>query len=263
MVIFDKFIGEYKVHFASTEIGIDFSADPANIRKLLPESLELSEVDPGGCHIRFSDSLFIPINDEDLIVTNPERTEFKEVALLLNCRVNGIEAEWNYSQWVDKDYAMVGGWFFGCPKKHGNIYLGFSKTRLYEVIPVLGEVGHGTKFTSIVEAHAERIITATVTLNHRISPEELPPSRVRTQTLPSIPFKPKTELSHKLVKTVLAQNAVFGKEIWVGDATHLSFTDSQLAGINSLKPLKTGTAYFYDIYMPMEAPPQLELISEW
>ncbi len=238
---------------------INFRADPKQVRKFLPEPVELSEVDPGGCNIRFFEGITISKNQSDLLVRNPEAGVFSECGLFMNCRVNGIEAKWSYCMWVDTTWALLVGWFMGITKQMGKIKHTFSKARLFELNEHLGEVGPGTRFTSFLEVYGERLATATIRLSREISPAELPPPYVRFVSSSSLSLKPGGKPSHKLFRLVF-DKPKFGK-VWAAEDVSLKFPESELEELYLLKPREVTSAYFYSIGMKLTG--ERELICEW
>jgi hypothetical protein len=245
-----RLIGKPPFHAASAIIAINYRADPAEVRKLLPEPYEPSAIEPGGCSCWFGDWLILSDDDKDMIVRNPERVQYKECILWVRCRVNGVEGTKCPYIWVDNDFALFGGWICGWPKKLGRIHLGHSKAKLYELIDALGKVGPGTRFSSFLEAHGERLITGTVKLSRQLSPDELPSKapeflwpELLTLYFPSMNVGSKP-LVHQLVQLVHGHKKL--GEVWVAEDASLIFTESELEEHTAIKPIEITGAYYFE-----------------
>ncbi len=245
--------------FATMDIW--FRADPDQVRKLLPPPVELSAIDPGGCNCCFREGLTISSDRKDILVINPERAGFNEVGIFLRCRVNSVESIWSYCLWCDRDFAVIGGWFLGTNKKMGKIQLGFSRAKLFEVNEFLGKVGPGTKFTSFLEAHGDRLVTATMKLSRQITASELPAPLPRFTTSRFLPLQSGSKAKNQLVKLEFSGKPRFGKEIWAAEDVSLIFPESELEDLSLLKPLEITGAYLYDIGMKISG--ERTVVHEW
>ena len=86
-----QLVGSPPWHYSAAIMGINYKANPKEIKKLLPEPYELSQNEPGGVTIWFVDWLSVWEEDKDLICKNPERTQYKECLLAIRCRFKGKE----------------------------------------------------------------------------------------------------------------------------------------------------------------------------
>ena len=241
-----QIVGPFPWHYSAALMGINYKADPAEIRKLLPEPYQLSAIEPDGVSCWFLDWLSVGEADKEMICVNPERAQYQECFLSIRCRINGVEGLRCPYIWVDKDNAVLRGWFYGYPKKLGRIHLSFNKPHLYELNPGLGKVGPGTRFTAFCEAHGERLITGTIQLTRQITPAELPlPFGLNWFNIvhfPSTDIDTRKPLVHQIVTNVV-ESVRFG-EAWAAEPESLVFTSSALEEHTSLKPLEQTGAYY-------------------
>ena len=239
-----RIVGGVPWYYSTANVTIRYKADPQEVKKLLPEPFEVSETEPAVVSCAFASQLSFSEEDKDLLVTNPERAQYKECGLQVRCRFKGVEGQRAAYIWVDKDWAAFRGWFYGWPKKVGRIEFAFDKPHLYALNKALGKVGPGTRFGAYLEAHGERLFTAAIKLTRQITPKELPASGKFYQInhWPSLDINSKKPLVHQ-VETAVSGSGVHG-EIWAAEAESLIFTDSSLEEIGAIKPVELIDAYY-------------------
>lgn len=241
-------VGSTPWHFGVDLLAIHYKTDPNEIRKLLPEPLELSREEPDVAYVWFGDWQGIWTDGEDMLAVNPERVQYKECLLGVRCSYKGEEVQRVVYIWVDKDFSMIRGWFMGFPKKIGKVNLGSTNRHLHELNPALGKVGPGTTYGAWCEAHGERLVTGTIALKRQISPKELPSpfgtDLYHTIHFPSADIASSKPLVHQLVQTVSA-NLKFG-EIWAGEG-NLTFYESALEEHTAIKPKEVIGAYLIPV----------------
>ena len=239
-----RIVGGFPWYYSSASITIRYKADPQEVKKLHPAPFDVSESEPDVLECSFIQQLSFSEEAKDLLVTNPERAQYRECGISARCRFKGVEASRCAYIWVDKDFAAFRGWFYGWPKKIGRIEFAFDKPHLYALNKGLGKIGPGTRFGAYLEAHGERLITGAVKLTRQITPKELPDSGEFYQInhWPSLDIHSKKPLVHRVEKAV-SESWAQG-EIWAAEAESLIFTDSALEEIGAIKPVKLIDAYY-------------------
>ena len=82
-----QLVGRFPWYFSTAQVVICYKADPAEVRKQLPEPYELSATEPAGVSCWFGDWLIVPEEYKDVAFQNPERVQYKECMLQVGCRV--------------------------------------------------------------------------------------------------------------------------------------------------------------------------------
>lgn len=243
-----QIVGDLPWNFGVDLFAVHYKANPDEIRKLLPEPLELSNEEPDGAYVWFGDWQGIWSGAEDMLAVNPERVQYQECLLGVRCRYKGVEGQRVVYIWVDKDFSMMRGWFMGFPKKFGHVHLGTTNRHLHELNPALKGVVPGARYTSWCESKGDRLITATMELKQRIQPSALPKpfgtDLFHTIHFPSADVENKKPLVHQLVQTVSA-NLKFG-EIWQGEG-ELKFGESALEEHFAIRPREVIAAYLIPV----------------
>lgn len=137
---------------------VEYRTNPDRVAELLPEGVEPFDEDPGAVALIWADWQSCSDSFEEL--TDPVRSQYKEVFFVVRCRYRGDPYSRCVYIWVDKDFAMVRGHHQGYPKKMGEIWM----TR-----PVnLGKAGPrleaGGRFGATVSAYGRRLAAARITL---------------------------------------------------------------------------------------------------
>lgn len=247
-------VGSLPWNFGVDLFAIHYRTNPDEIKKLLPEPLELSKEDPGGAYVWFGDWQGLWQGWDNMLGVNPERVQYQECLLGVRCSHNGVEGMRVVYIWVNKDFSMLRGWFMGFPKKIGTVHLGSSNRHLHELNPALKGVVPGMKYTSICEAHGERLVTGSIELKNRITPDQLP-KPFGTDLFHTIHFpssdidSDKTSEVHKLVQTV-STNLTFG-DCWECDG-EMAFNESPLEEHFAIKPQEITGAYLIPVGFTIE-----------
>ena len=163
-------LGNFPWHYGTEYLNIAYHADPAAIEKWLPEPLTLSKVNPDMAYVAFSNWTSVWDDHKDLYWENPERCQYKEAAVWVNCNYEGMEAQMCLPIWVNNDFTMARGWMMGFPKKLGQV----SITELNAYNPGLPKEGPGAKITGTVASHGERLIKGTITIERAGTMADLP-----------------------------------------------------------------------------------------
>ncbi len=222
------------VNIGGRAMFITFRPDAEEAKKFLPPPLVLRD-SVGIC--KFYELVRSPSVEEDLTATNPERTQYSEGIVALATTFHGEPGQYNVVNWVTQEEALIRGReVYGMPKK-------LAKVTMSRFLPGQ-QVGQGTVIKSIVERHSCNVITASLKLERKIDPRELPSFgvfyllRVIPSPDPSVPD------IKQLLK--LAVNSVQISDVWQGQAS-LEFHDSQNEEIEAVKPLEVTSGYYFSI----------------
>ena len=257
-----QIVGGLPWNFGVDLLAIQYQTNPDEIKKLLPEPLELSQEDPGGAYIWFGDWQGLWKENNNMLGVNPERCLYTECLLGVRCSYNGVEGMRVVYIWVDKDFSMTRGWFMGFPKKIGKVALGTTNRHLHALNPAMQPCGPGSEYAGICERQGERLVTGKIKVTEQVTPDQLPKpfgtDLYHTIHYPSAdvnnPHKP---LLHQLVQTV-SSNLTFG-EIWKGEG-EMEFGKSQFDEHWKIAPQKITSAYIIPVGFTIEG---TKLIHEY
>lgn len=240
-----QLIGGLPWHFSMDIMAFNFRADPIEIKKLLPEPYQSSAV-PDAAFVWFLDALSVWEEGKDLVYVNPERTMYKECQIGVRCRVNDVEGSRCVYIWVDNDFTLLRGWFYGFPKKLARIFMSSSKRYLYEFNHGTGKFGTGTRLQGFCEAHGERLMVGDMKLGAKITPADLkPPFGLPWFNLvhfPTTEVDSTEPLVCQIVQTV-GEPPTFG-DIWIAEEASLLFFESNVEEHFAIKPIDVTEAYF-------------------
>jgi len=239
-----QLIGPPPWHFVKEQMIINYQTDPEQVRRHIPEPLEPSITDPGGCTFRVQSVTSVWDSEKDMIFKNPERCNFLEVYIGVNCSYKGQEGTRVGYIWVDNDFTMLRGWFMGAAKKLGRIYTSFEKRHLYALNAGLKEFGTDTKIRSILEAAGEKLIVADMTLGEKCKPEKMGKSRkvFSLMHFPSIELGAKKPMVHSIMGDVSTEVSV--GEVWECKNPALKFFESELEEHITLAPKSITSCFF-------------------
>ena len=214
-----EIVGGLPWDFGVDILSIQYRTNPDEIRKLLPEPLELSKEEPDVAYVWFGDWQGLWEGDRGMLGVNPERTQYTECLIGVRCSYNGVEGHRVVYIWVDKDFSLTRGWFMGFPKKIGTVHMGTRNRFLHDLNPSMQSCGPGSKYAAICESHGERLVTAAINVEEKIGPNGLPKpfgtDLFHTLHFPSADVNGQGKpLLHQLVQTV-SSNTKFG-ELWKG-----------------------------------------------
>lgn len=99
---------------------VEYRTDPARVRELLPEPLELADEDPGAVALIWADWQSCSTSGDELL--DPVLAQYKEAFAVVRCKYNGQTYTRCVYIWVDKDFAIARGLHQGYPKKLGSIH---------------------------------------------------------------------------------------------------------------------------------------------
>jgi acetoacetate decarboxylase len=200
------------------------------VAELLPAPLELAEDDPGAVAVIWADWQSCSDSFEEL--TDPVRSQYMEVFVVVRCRYEGATYSRCVYIWVDKDFAMVRGHFQGYPKKMGELYL----TRAIRVGKAGPRLEPGGRFGATCAAYGRRLIDATFTITGTSETagfvNALP--MLHHRYLPAIEGDG-TDSLHELV-TMRGYDAEVGP-CYSGDAT-IAFHESPVEELTRIAPIE-------------------------
>ncbi|MCB1677050.1 MAG: acetoacetate decarboxylase family protein [Halioglobus sp.] len=236
-------------HFGVDVLAVNFQTDPEQIRKLLPEPLELSRENPGGAYVWFGDWQGLWKGREDMLSLNPERCLYTECLIGVRCSHDGKEGHRVVYIWVDKDFSMMRGWFMGFPKKIGKVALGTTNRHLHALNPGMPACGPGSKYAAVCEAHCERLVTASIEVTREASPADLPKpfgtELYHTIHYPSADVDGNTvPVAHQLIQTV-SSKPQFG-QIWEGKG-EVTLHTAQFDEHYDLQPTSVDSAFIIPV----------------
>ncbi|SFN30008.1 Acetoacetate decarboxylase [Streptomyces sp. cf124] len=144
-------------HYSGDLLTIEYRTDPARVRELLPEPLELADEDPGAVALIWADWQSCSASGTELL--DPVRSQYKEAFAVVRCRYKGRTFSRCVYIWVDKDFAIARGLHQGYPKKLGSIH----QTRPHPYGPA-PRISAGARFGATLAAADRRLAQAVVTL---------------------------------------------------------------------------------------------------
>lgn len=108
-------------HYSGEMLTVEYRTDPEVVAEYLPAGLEPHPDDPGAVALIWADWQSCGPDFSELV--EPERSQYKEVFLVVRTRWG--DSDWSRCVfiWVDKDFAMVRGFHQGYPKKLGDIWM--------------------------------------------------------------------------------------------------------------------------------------------
>jgi len=150
-------------HYSSDCMAIEYWADPKAIAALLPPGLSPDSNSAGRAFFWFLDWQFTGSNDE---LTDPARYQYREAFVLVEAVFDGMPVSYCPFIFVDNDAAIARGWAQGFPKKLASVY----QTRTFSAPSLAAApLDKGSRFGASVSAHGERLATARIQLEAKIS----------------------------------------------------------------------------------------------
>jgi acetoacetate decarboxylase len=145
-------------HYSGTLLTVEYRTDPANIRAILPEDIELAPEDPGAVALIWAD--WQSCSDGGLELLDPVRSQYLEAFVVVRCAYQGAVYSRCVAIWVTKDFALGRGWFQGYPKKLGAIHV----TRVFNRGKATPRLAPGAQLGASLAAYDHRLASAVVTL---------------------------------------------------------------------------------------------------
>jgi acetoacetate decarboxylase len=141
----------------------EYWADPDAVAALLPPGVIPDEKSRGRAFFWFLDWQFTASDDE---ITDPARYQYREAFVLVEALFEGTPINYCPFIFVDNDAAIARGWAQGFPKKLGSVY----QTRSFAApSAAAAPLAKGSRFGASVSAHGERLATARLQLDEKVS----------------------------------------------------------------------------------------------
>ncbi|MEU5898245.1 acetoacetate decarboxylase family protein [Streptomyces venezuelae] len=144
-------------HYSGDLLTVEYRTDPARVRELLPEPLEMAPEDPGAVALIWADWQSCGADRAELL--DPVRAQYKECFAVVRCAYRARTYSRCVYIWVDKDFAVARGNHQGYPKKLGSIHL--TRPHPYGPAP---RIESGAVFGATLAAADRRLAEAVVTL---------------------------------------------------------------------------------------------------
>ena len=224
-------------HYSSDCLAIEYWTDPSAITALLPTGVTPDEKSRGRAFLWFLDWQFTGSNDE---VTDPARYQYREAFVLVEALFEGARINYCPYIFVDNDAAIARGWAQGFPKKFGSIY----QTRSFSApSAAAAPLAKGSRFGASVAAHGERLATARLQLEEKVTD----PAKVFTRPtvmrryFPQLAAAGQTKPPVDELTMSLTDNLSI-VDVWAGSA-ELQIPDVRGEEFHSLAPLSIGRGY--------------------
>ena len=149
-------------HYSGEMITVEYRTAPESVASLLPSGIDLAPDDPGAVAVIWAD--WQSCGDDFSELYEPERSQYKEVLVVVRCAWEGRVWSRCVFIWVDKDFALVRGYHQGYPKKLGDIWM----TRPIHVGRAGPRLEVGGEFGATLSASGHRLATARLTLSDRV-----------------------------------------------------------------------------------------------
>ena len=166
--------------------------------------------------------------------------KYREAFVLLEATLDGTPINYCPYIFVDNDAAMARGWAQGFPKKLGSIY----QTRSFSApSPAAAPLAKGSRFGASVAAHGERLATARIQLEDRVSDPATVFNRptVMRRYFPQLAaagqHKPPVD---ELTMSLTDNLAIV--DVWAGSA-ELRMPEVQGEDMHLIAPLRVGRGY--------------------
>lgn len=148
-------------HYSGTLLTVEYRTDPANVRAILPDDLELADEDPGAVAFIWADWQSCATDKAQLL--DPVRGQYKEAFVVVRCSFGGQTFSRCVYIWVDSDFAIARGLHQGYPKKLGAIHM--TRPHPYGPAP---RVAPGGQFGASLAASDRRLAEAVITLTEEV-----------------------------------------------------------------------------------------------
>jgi len=201
-------------YYSADFLNIEFWADPAAVRAMLPDGLDPDPKAGGHAVAYFYDWQFSGSNEEYL---DPARYQYREFFILLDALFEGRPVSYCPYIFVDNDAALARGWSQGYPKRLASVF----QTRYYAATGKAGPaLAAGSKFAGTLSAGGQRLAEGVVKLREPVKdPSALHPRPVLGLVhFPCLAAgKHDKPAVHELVENV--PHDVKVEQAWIGDGT--------------------------------------------
>jgi acetoacetate decarboxylase len=224
-------------HYSSDCLVVEYWSDPAALDALLPPDVVLDPKSDGRAFFWFLDWQFTGSDDE---VTDPARYQYREAFVLIEAVFDGKPVNYCPFIFVDNDAAIARGWTQGFPKKLASVY----QTRSFAApSPAAAPLAKGSRFGASVAAHGERLATARVQLEEKVSD----PARIFNRPTTMRRYFPQLVASRQdkppvdeLTMSLTDNLAIV--DVWAGSA-ELTIPPVHGEELHSIAPRRVGRGY--------------------
>src|SRR6204780_662593 len=224
-------------HYSSDCLAIEYWTNPDAIQALLPPGLVPDQKSKGRAFFWFLDWQFTGSNDE---LTDPARYQYREAFALVEATFDGTPINYCPFIFVDNDAAIARGWTQGFPKKHGSVY----QTRTFSApSAAAAPLVKGSRFGASVAAHGERLATARLQLEEKVTDPAKVFNRptVMRRYFPQLAAARQTKPPVDELTMSLTDNLSV-VDVWAGSA-ELTIPEVRGEDMHSLAPLRVGRGY--------------------
>ncbi|QAV71426.1 acetoacetate decarboxylase [Salinibacterium sp. UTAS2018] len=224
-------------YYSGTLLTVEYLTDPANVRAILPDDIDLAPEQPGAVAIVWADWQSCSTGGLELL--DPVRAQYLEAFMVVRCSHKGIVYSRCVAIWVNKDFAIGRGWFQGYPKKLGNIAV----TRVFNKGRATPKLENGGQFGASIAAYDHRLASAVVTLREPAESNGFVNGHkmLHSRFMPSISKDAGMSLDQLI--TMGGTDVEIG-ETWKGDA-ELHLEDSQWDELHSILPVQEILGGYY------------------
>jgi acetoacetate decarboxylase len=218
---------------------VEYRVDPARVRELLPEPLDLADEDPGAVAFIWADWQSCAADKAQLL--DPVRGQYKEAFVVVRCAFEGSTYSRCVYIWVDSDFAIARGTHQGYPKKLGAIHM--TRPHPYGPAP---RVAAGGQFGASLAAADRRLAEARITLvaesetNGFVNSHAMAHNRIVTSIDDPAVFS--------LDELIATASADFeGGTPWRADVDEFALFDSPTEELDRLRPEEMIGAYYRQV----------------
>ncbi len=240
-------------HVAHNVVQVLFRCDPEALRRFLPEPFRPAE-QPDVAVAAVLDAVFTWGAEDQRMP--PEFHQCLEAFLIIPCRADGRSGKYFAAVYVDRDWIFAAAHYIGMPGKLARIQL----TRLHPLHRSLNHPRPELRVDGIVERAGRRVMSLSVELKRRVTPEQLPLTSTHHDNFgfrqyPGVEGSP----GYRDVVLIETVDRTVG-EVWEGEG-RLHFGDSALDTLSPLGPLEVlaghAATYRYTLtgVKPLETPP--------
>jgi hypothetical protein len=217
---------------------IGWEAEPAAVRRLVPEPLELDG--SGRCYLWSFDGWFYSDHNNTEFIS-PERYNYVESYFLVPCDYQGTRYYYSCLSWCNRDWLCYRGRMAGMPHKLADVQM----TKFHPADPVYNEPHEGVRICVRVD-NLGLVLRATVDLKYKCGPDDLP-----------FPLTPHVKhLGRRFVWDVVADKPVLNDlvahhgdnrtpgDVWRGDAS-LTFYDAEGDNVLPFQPKRMIGGWFH------------------
>jgi acetoacetate decarboxylase len=224
-------------HYSSDCLAIEYWADRDAIAALLPPGVTVDDKSQGRAFFWFLDWQFTGSDDE---LTDPARYQYREAFVLVEAVFDGTPVNYCPYIFVDNDAAIARGWAQGFPKKLGSIY----QTRSFSApSAAAAPLAVGSRFGASVAAHGERLATARIQLEEKITDPSTAFNRPTTMRryFPQLAAGRQDKPSVDELTMSLTDNLAI-VDVWAGSA-ELTIPEVADEDMHQIAPQRVGRGY--------------------